>query len=161
MFKVSFKETKDNLSKIIEKKGKTTTVTLKGVVKLPAFWESLPKCIYKWLLVVSKIELYENLYDNTLTIFAEGTAMCHEDDKYDSLLGERLAEARAKCKIYKFFFTLCDNLYEYYSTILFGSGGVVDSGEGDCVAKDLKKYEDLYNREIKHIEDLLASKENG
>ena len=77
------------------------------------------------------------------------------------MLGERLAEARAKLKIYKFFYNLCDKLYEYYSKILFGPHGVVDSGEGSCIGRDLKKYEDLYIKETHHIGELLKDKSNG
>jgi hypothetical protein len=49
-------------------------------------------------------ELYENIANNTLIIFSQGTSRCMDGDKFDSLLGERLAEARAKYVIYKFFY---------------------------------------------------------
>ena len=161
IFKVSFKETKDNPSKVVYKAGLNVNVVLKGKVELPDFWPLVPPEIQEWVANQTKIELFENMSDNTLTIFSEGLAKCRKDDKYDSLLGERLAEARAKYQIYKFFYSLCDKLYEYYGKILFGPHGVVDCGEGSCIGRDLKKYEGLYNKEAHHIEELLASKENG
>jgi hypothetical protein len=161
IFKVSFKETENNPSKAVYKAGRVTNVILKGVVELPHFWHLMPPDICEWIATRTKVEIYENMANNTLIIHSEGIAKCREDDHYDSILGERLAEARAKYQIYKFFYSLCDKLYEYYSKILFGPRGVVDCGEGSCIGRDLKKYEDLYVKEAHHIEELIASKENG
>jgi hypothetical protein len=161
IFKVSFKETEKSPSRVEQKVGRTTTVILKGTIKLPAFWKNMPDEIVKWIEGRQKVEGYENMADNTLILYSTGIAKCHEEDKYDSLLGERLAEARAKYCIYKFFYDLCSKLEEYYNNILYGPCGVVDSGSGSCIARDLKKYEDLCIRESHHIEELLASKNNG
>ena len=161
VFKVSFKETEKSPSKVTQKVGKTTTVILRGVVELPAFWKHLPEEIIKWIEGRQKVEGYENLADNTLIIYSTGVSKCNPDDKYDSLLGERLAEARAKYCIYKFFYNLCRKLEEYYSNILYGRCGVADSGSGSCIVRDLKKYEGLCIRESHHIGELLASKHNG
>ena len=161
IFKVSFKETAKHPSKVVTKVGVTTTVILKGAVKLPEFFSSIPVDIMEWVSNQKKVEIYEDMATQTMLLFSTGIAKCHEDDKYDSLLGERLAEARAKYHIYKFFYDLCSKLEEYYNNILYGPCGVVDSGSGSCIARDLKKYEDLCIRESHHIEELLASKNNG
>ena len=161
IFKVSFKETSKNPSKAVTKVGLTTTVILRGVIKLPAFWKHLPEEIIKWIEGRQKVEGYENLADNTLIIYSTGVSKCNPDDKYDSLLGERLAEARAKYCIYKFFYDLTTKLYDYYGRIMFGDEGLVDSGHGSCLAQDMKKYEDLCIREAHHIGELLANKDNG
>lgn len=161
LFKVSFKETEKNPSRMVVKKGRTTIVTLKGVVQLPKFWANIPQEIFDWVYWQNKVELYEHMAEGKLYIFSEGEAKCHEEDKYDSLLGERLAEARAKYCIYKFFFDFTDKLYNYYNQILFGEDGVVDSGKGSCLAQDVKKYEGLCIREAHHIGELLKDKENG
>ena len=161
VFKVSFKETEKSPSKVTQKVGKTTTVILRGVVELPAFWKHLPEEIIKWIEGRQKVEGYENLADNTLIIYSTGISKCNPDDKYDSLLGERLSEARAKYHIYKFFYDLTSKLYDYYGKIMFGDTGVVDSGHGSCLAQDIKKYEGLCIRESHHIGELLASKHNG
>jgi hypothetical protein len=161
IFKVSFKETPKQPSKAVTKVGLITTVILNGIVDLPEFFDYIPTEIMDWIGHQKKVEIYEDMANHTIQIFSTGMAKCHEDDKYDSLLGERLAEARAKYQIYKFFYYLCDKLYEYYSKILFGPSGVVDCGEGSCISRDLKKYEGLYIKEAHHIGELLASKENG
>ena len=161
IFKVSFKETEASPSKIVEKKGKTTTVTLKGVVKLPSFWSYIPSHIMDWVANQKYVELYEDISNNTLIVYSEYIARCVEGDKYESLLGERLAEAHAKYYIYKFFYDLTSKLYDYYNKIMFGDAGIVDSGHGSCLACDIKKYEGLCIRESHHIEELLAGKDNG
>ncbi len=158
MFKVSFKETENNPSKVVYKAGMITNVILKGTMELPEFWHNIPQEIMEWIAVQRKVELYEDVAHAILIIHSEGKSKCRRDDKYDTLLGERLAEARAKYCIYKFFYDLCARLFDYYNKILFGSAGVVDSGSGNCIARDLKKYEALCIRESHHIGELLASK---
>jgi hypothetical protein len=96
--------------------------------------------------------------NNILIIHSEGIAKCKEGDKYDSVLGERLAESRAKYCIYKFFYGLTSKLYDYYNKIMFGDAGIVDGGHGSCLAQDLKKYEGLYIRESHHIGELLKDR---
>ena len=161
IFKVSFKEAAKDPSKAVTKVGLTTTVILKGIVKLPEFFDKIPADIMEWIGHQKKVEVYENMADQTMIVFSTGMAKCHEKDKYDSLLGERLAEARAKYCIYKFFYDLTTKLYDYYNRIMFGDAGLVDSGHGSCLAQDLKKYEGLCTREAHHIGELLASKDNG
>ena len=161
IFKVSFKETAKHPSKAVTKVGLTTTVILKGEVKLPEFFDRIPIDIIEWIVHQKKVEIYDDMANQMMYVFSTGMSKCREDDKYDSLLGEGLAEARAKYQIYKFFYSLCDKLYEYYNKILFGPVGVVDCGEGSCIGRDLKKYGDLYVKEAHHIEELIASKENG
>ena len=107
------------------------------------------------------ISLKENVDTNTFDIAVFGHAKCHEEEKFDYVFGERLAEARAKYRIYKFFYALCNKLEEYYSNILYGPCGVADSGSGSCIARDMKKYEGLCIRESHHIGELLKSRENG
>ena len=161
IFKVSFKETPKQPSKAVTKVGLTTTVILKGAVKLPEFFDRIPTDIMEWIGHQKKVEIYEDMANHTMQIFSTGMAKCHEDDKYDSLLGERLAEARAKYAIYKFFYDLTSKLYNYYDRIMFGNQGVVCSGTGSCIAQDIKKYKELGIKEAHHIGELLASKENG
>lgn len=160
MFKVSFKETENSPSKVVYKAGRITDVILKGTVELPDFWHLLPPDICEWVATRTKVEIYENVSNNTLIIHSEGRSRCRSDDKYDVLLGERLAEARAKYCIYKFFYNLTSKLFDYYNEIMFGSQGVVCNGNGSCLAQDVKKYETLCIRESHHIGELLASKDN-
>lgn len=162
LFKVSFKDSPKNPSKAVVVTGKRTVVLLSGTVKFPKFWKHVPNEIIEWMTDQGHlISGDEDIATNTFHLKAMGKARCHEEEEFDYKFGERLAEARAKLKIYKFFYNLCDKLYEYYSKILFGPRGVVDFGEGSCIGRDLKKYEDLYIKEARHIGELLKDKSNG
>ena len=157
MFKVSFKETDDCPSKLVEKVGKTTIVMYKGIVRLPKFWWYLPKDIMEWVKYRDSLEIYENVANNTLIVYAKGKTKCAEGDTYDSLLGERIAEAKAKMVIYKFFADLCQRIYRYYGKLLTGDRSIVPLVDGG-VAGDLLKYRKLYMIEKEHIKTLV---ENG
>ena len=154
MFKVSFNDS----SRKVFKEGRETTVILRGTVKLPEFWHSLPQSIMDWIANRKNLEVYENLVNNYLIIYSSGISRCHKDDKYDSILGERVAEGRAKLYIYRFFCTLCMKIERYYNKILFGTP-IVDSGDGDCLMADIKKYTDFCIREAHHLGELLKDKE--
>lgn len=146
MFKISFKEEDNCPCKIVEKAGKVTTVIYKGTVRLPKIWWYLPKEIFEWIKHRDCLEIYENVANNTLIVYARGKARCADGDVYDSLKGERIAEAKAKKVIYKFFAGLCHRIYSYYEGIF------VD------VLGDRKKYSELCQVEKEHIDKLL---ENG
>lgn len=161
IFKVSFKDTDEKAYRVVQKVGTTTTVVLRGVTKLPAFWKQLPEPILKWIGERKNVELYEDNVNNTLIIYSLGEAKCNKDDSYNSIFGERLAEARAKYHIYKFIYTLTYKLYNYYNRIMFGDSEVIDRGHGSCLARDVEKYEGLCIRESHHIGELLASRDNG
>lgn len=160
IFKVSFKETPNNPSKAVYKAGRVTNVILKGVVELPNFWHLMPPDICEWVATQTKVELYEDMANNTLIIHSEGTAKCKEEDKYDSILGERIAESRAKYCIYKFFYGLCLRLSDYYGKIMFGNNPVAATDNKGLMGC-LEKYKGLCIRESHHVGELLASKENG
>lgn len=161
MFKVSFKETANNPSKAVIKTGRVTTVMLRGYTELPHFWPLMPPDINEWIAEQTKVELYEDMAKGAMLIHSEGLSKCMEGDKYDSLLGERLAESRAKMHIYKFFYDLCCKLYDYYNEILFGNEGVVATGDSGSLERTMVKYEKLYGRELSHQHELLKGKENG
>lgn len=157
MFKVSFKED-ECPSKVVEKVGKVTTVMFKGTVKLPKIWWYLPQEILKWIKYRDSLEIYENVANNTLIVYAKGKTKCAEGDTYDSLLGERIAEAKAKMVIYKFFADLCQRIYRYYEELLTGDRSLSVPPANGGVAGDLLKYRKLYMIEKEHIKTLV---ENG
>ena len=155
MFKVSFKEAK-RPSKVTIKRGNDTKVIIQGLVKLPKFFDNIPPEISDWISSRKKVEIYENMATHTLIIYSTGKVRCRPEDKYDTILGERLAESKAKRHIYKFFFDLCSKLFDYYGELLYGNA-IVDPGSGNCLVNDLRKYETLYHREIDHFSELLNS----
>lgn len=160
MFKVSFKETPANPSKLVQRLGNLTHVLIKGTCKLPAFWKYIPEDIAEWIGQQKHVELYEDIAANQLIVYSEGVAMCHPDDKFDSILGERLAESRAKEDIYKFFLRLTTKLTSYYKGIIFGVGSEEDTMK-DCLIKDKLDYGEFYCREREHQVELLDNKSNG
>ena len=160
MFKVSFKETPKNPSKLVTKMGNETTVMLRGTCDLPAFWKYIPEEIVKWIEGQAHVESYEDIVNNQLIIYAKGISKCHPEDKYDTVFGERMAESRAKECIYKFFCGLCYRLEEYYQKILFGGYGVVDTTNQGVVGAYIK-YEKLWQHEKHHQVELLQNKVHG
>ena len=162
IFKVSFKETKNNPTKVTVVTGRKVATMIHGTVALPRFFKHIPEEIVDWITEEQKyISGEEDIATNTFHIKASGYAACHEDDVFDYVFGDRLAEARAKYKMYKFFYEFTSKLYDYYNRLLFGDVGIADSGHGSCLAQDVKKYEGLCIREAHHIGELLESKENG
>ena len=160
MFKVSFKETPKNPSKLVTKMGNETTVMLRGTCKLPDFFKYIPEDIMDWIAHQVHVEGYEDVANNQLIIYAKGVSKCHPEDKYDTVFGERMAESRAKECIYKFFYGLCYRLEEYYQKILFGDNGVVNSTNHGVVGAYIK-YEKLWQHEKHHQVELLQDKVNG
>lgn len=162
LFKVSFKDSPKNPSKAVVVTGKRTVVLLSGTVKFPKFWKHVPNEIIEWMTDQGHlISGDEDIATNTFHLKAMGKARCHEEEEFDYKFGERLAEARAKLKIYKFFYSLCKRLLEYYHKILYGGGSEVNGNCKNCLAADFMKYKALYLRESQHIEELLKDRSNG
>lgn len=160
MFKVSFKDTDKNYSKYVVVVGREVKVVLSGIILLPPIWQFMPNEIRDWLLSKTTLDYgEEDLARNSFHVRTVGKASCHENDSFDYILGERIAESRAKIKLYTFLYKLCYRFYEYYCNILFGTI-VVDIGCDNCLANDIKKYESLLNKEKKHLEQLLRGKED-
>ena len=160
MFKVSFKETPKNPYKLVTKLGNETTVLLRGTVDLPAFWKYIPEEICEWIAHQTHIEGYEDISKNQLIIYSRGIAKCHPEDKYNTVLGERMAESRAKYFIYKFFYNLCYRLEDYYQELLFGKGNSVVNETMHGIVGDFIKYEKLCDRERHHQVELLRGEKH-
>jgi len=158
MFKVSFKETPKNPYKLVTKVGGETTVLLKGTVELPAFWKYMPEEICEWIAHQAHIEGYEDTSKNQLIIYSRGIAKCHPEDHYDTVLGERMAESRAKYFIYKFFYDLSVKLSVYYGAILYGTNNAIPPTNNTVgILADLNKYQELCIREELHQSELLEA----
>ena len=156
MFKVSFKDTEKSPSKVVTKAGNITKVILRGTIALPDFWKYMPEHIDNWLKYYRHVDGYEDISRNRLTLFAKGVAKCNPDDHYDTVLGERLAEARAKYVIYKLLYDLTPKLSQYYMTILYGNKKPVANQEPvEGILKDVDKYKQLCLREKQHQLKLL------
>ena len=153
MYKVSFT---DDFKKVERFNNKVTKVTLKGTIKNAYALDGLniPQSFYEWMI---------NSWGDTDTIEVSGIAIRSDKDKDDPVLGERLAEARAKLKIYKLMKTFCYKMLKYYALKLYGiktnNTITVKASEqesyNDSLLKAYKKYDRLIDVENTHIKQLL------
>ena len=153
MYKVSFT---DDFKKVERFNNKVTKVTLKGSINdlFILNGPDVPRPIIDWVI---------NSWGDTDTIKVSGIAVRNDKDKDDPVLGERLAEARAKLKIYKLMKTFCYKMLEYYALKLYGiktnNTITVKASEqesyDDSILKAYKKYDRLVDVENIHIKQLL------
>lgn len=158
MLKVSFKDKEGCPAKKVEVfNDKATVITLTGVVKAPEWWWKIPKEIHKWMTNHPSVEVYDNLLGNVI-VKVIGKSICSDEDEFNPVLGERIAEARAKKKLYGFMLTLTKKLICYYHNLLYGKFTVKVEGEtaDSCIYKEMEKYSVLYGAELEHLRNLLA-----
>ena len=155
MYKVSFT---DNFKKVERFNNKVTKVTLEGIINNIYTHDpiSIPTPVFEWM--ASIIGPHINI------IKMSGTAVRNNKDKDDPVLGERLAEARAKLKIYKFMKTFCNKMLKYYKLKLYGikaNNKVIintdpeELSRNDSLLKAYMKYDRLIDVENTHIKQLL------
>lgn len=154
MYKVSFT---DDFKKVERFNNKVTKVTLKGTIKNAWALDDLniPQSIYDWMR--------NNNCKDLDTLEVSGIAIRSDNDKDDPVLGERLAEARAKLKIYKFMRTFCHKMLKYYALKLYGITtnsaitlrAIDQESYDDSLQKAYKKYSKLVDVENTHIKQLL------
>ena len=152
MYKVSFT---NDFKKVERFSNKVTKVTLKGTIKNAWALDDLniPQPIYDWMR--------DNNCKDLDTLEVSGFAVRSDNDKDDPVLGERLAEARAKLKIYKFMKTFCNKMLKYYTLKLYGTKAsnntivIKVNPEKDSLFKAYMKYDELVNVENTHIKQLL------
>lgn len=162
MFKVSFKDKPNDPSKYVVRVGNRIVVVLKGTVALPDFFKHIPEEIITWITDEQKLIWgEEDIANNIFHLKTKGISICHENDTFDYVLGERIAESRAKMRIYKFFYELTSKLFDYYSELLFGTEIPTEKGSNGSIERTASKYQELCVREHEHLEKLLASKDNG
>ena len=161
MFKVSFKESPKCPSKLVTKMGNETTVMFKGTVSLPPLWKHIPSEVVGWIENQRHIEGYEDIAKNQLIIYSKGVSKCSPNDHYDTILGERLAESRAKYFIYKFIHDLCSRLADYYEKVLYGNSIPIVDTPNEGLTADISKYDKLCRREKQHQLELLNTTVNG
>lgn len=150
MYKVSFT---DDFKKVERFNNKVTKVTLEGFINDVYDENSIPTPIFAWMV--------DNIGQHVSIIKMTGTAVRNDKDKDDPVLGERLAEARAKLKIYKFMRTFCHKMLEYYTLKLYGTKAsnntivIKVNPEKDSLFKAYMKYDRLIDVENTHIKQLL------
>ena len=154
MLKVSFK---DDYKDVVVFQDKVTVVTLTG--KLVMELEHIPHHIWTWALEHPSVDVSVTYHDGheCWILKASGKAKCHKDDTPNPKLGERIAESRAKIRIYKFMRTLCLKLHDSYSTLLTGTDAAAFDYNINLpsINQSYSKYCGLLSREKSHLIDLL------
>lgn len=157
MWKVSFK---DPMYKKVQKfNDRVTVVTLKGDLRIPMeVMNSMPKKMWDWMTdkINPRVKVYH--WQGIINVIVTGKAVRSKEDKDDPVLAERIAECRAKIKLYKFIYTLLMNYTEYYATLLKGKEWSFENtpvNDSTCIAYIYNKYTRLYINEKKHLEELL------
>ena len=161
MFKVSFIDYDGPCKKVQTFNDKVTVVTLKGRMALPDWWYNIPSDILDWVRRHPSVDAWESLANNELVIVVQGKTVRAEEDEDNPVLAERIAESKAKIKLYKFLRKLCDKLFRYYHNIVYGNLKVTyqSSCAGiftDYLLKASIKYIDLWIRELEHLDKLLG-----
>lgn len=112
--------------------GRCTLCTLTGILPIDMY-ELYPN-IFQWANEHPEVKV-KPISADQMQLIATGKSLQAETDSYDKVLGERIAESRAKRKLYKFCHTLCnmyinkqlvetvdrfqearENFYRYYTT---------------------------------------------
>ena len=163
MFKVSF----DKDSKKVQTfNNKVTIVTIIGEMSFPPeVWAVSPINVANWMWHHPSIDAsWGNCTKDTeiINLKVSAKSVCAEEDAFDSIIGYRIAETKAKIKLYKFVHNLCEMLMKQYYDVMYGNAEfdiIRESHEEtpkDCLYLTCKKYRDLWIKESYHLGKLLT-----
>jgi hypothetical protein len=162
MLKVSFKE---DCMKVQTFNDRATVVTMVGQMTIPAnLWQIFPEDITYWIWKHQEIDATWGAYTKNKEVFRlefSGKSVCAEEDIFNAVTGQRIAESRAKIKLYKFMHNLCESLMKYYYAIMYGNAEFDVIREShmeapkDCLYLTCKKYRELWIKESHHLGKLL------
>lgn len=149
MIKATFDNKK---KKVVIYNERVTIVTLEGQIKNIPYECFLT--LSKWLDTQSNVTIESKFYHScsAMHFTVEGKAKRNPDDEFDPVLGERLAESRAKLKLYRFLYRVCDYCYKYYTKQLYGYEGSL---------RGRKKYDELIITEKEHFNTLNGTGTEG
>ena len=163
MFKVSF----DKDSKKVQTfNNRVTVVTIVGKMAIPSeVWAVFPGKIISWMYQHPSIDAAWftcTKSEEVIRIEFSGKSVCAKEDTFDSIIGYRIAETRAKIKLYKFVHNLCEKLMKQYYDVMYGNAEFDIIGEShteapkDCLYLTCKKYRELWIKESYHLGKLLT-----
>ena len=159
MFKINFK---GDFKKVETFNDGATIVTLTGRMIIPNFIEDcLPNSVWEWVNNHPSVKvLGANLTQYYCWLIkVQGKSVCAKDDTFDVKTGERIAESRAKIKLYKFMQSMTTQLCEYYYALVYGKQGKAVSNflhpNDDSLYATNKRYTGLLDHERHHLIKLL------
>lgn len=156
MIKVSFNN--DSYKKVERFNDKVTIVTLKGIVELPdCLVYAMPMGIVDWLKLYPDLEISYNGIER-ITIISKGKTIRDDKDKDNPILAERIAESKAKIKIYGFIINFISKYIIAYNKILTGHKDAILSEHEevpDSLYGLLFKYDGFFDKEKSHLRELI------
>lgn len=162
MLKVSFKK---DCMKVQTFNDRATVVTMVGQMTVPvSLWQIFPEDIAHWMWNHQEIDATWgacNKDKEVIRLEFSGKSVCAEEDIFNAVTGQRIAESRAKIKLYKFMHNLCESLMKYYYAIMYGNAEFDVIREShmeapkDCLYLTCKKYRELWIKESNHLVELL------
>lgn len=158
--KVSFKR---DYKDVVVFQDKVTVVTLTGKVVMPEWSDQMPHEINTWISLHPSVDTDVHWIKDSfvMTIKASGKSKCHSEDTPNAIIGERIAESRAKIRLYRFMYTLTRKLLQHYFTTMYGNREVDMVREShteppkDCVWLACRKYKSLLIKESHHLGKLM------
>lgn len=143
---------------------KVTLVTLTGRLLIYYYEQckkghnmGLPWFIGRWASTHKGVEVIEDYSSGEYIITAIGKTIRHDSDKDSPVYAERIAEAKAKIKIYKFAKTYYKMLLECYLDHAFGGEPIKINvnPKRHSLMQYYLKYCMLYDKEVTHLNCLL------
>jgi hypothetical protein len=158
MFKVSFI---GDFKDVQVFNAKATVVTLTGRFDMPEWWNNIPDEVYDWVDTHPSVNVNESWGTGEVILDVQGKAVCHEDDTFNAIIGERIAESKAKFRIYKFMHNMCEMLMKHYYGVMYGNAEFDIIKEShteepkDCLFLTCIRYRELMIKESHHLGELL------
>lgn len=156
MLKVSFK---GNFKRVKRLCDNIIQVSLSGTMHIP---EDLiiADSVYSYIGWKKRfgpcLRVYYDDRSKEVLIEVKGEAKRHPDDEDNVVIGERIAEARAKIKLYKFMYHLCEALANHYNRILNGFDiPLRKTYSSDSILEKRSFYQSLWIKESQHLGKLL------
>lgn len=146
---------------------KTTVVTLTGTLILEnkAIWQ-LP--ILDYLHESHNPEADFNIANDSIVLTVIGKAVKAEEDTFDPIVGERIAEARAKIRLYSFIKNFRGKYIQHCMETIMGKSpkgkpkrdwieilSALETLPGSMM-EDYIRYASLEEREEEHLKELLS-----
>lgn len=149
MIKLSFKNEKDG--KVVENhNNKVVKVTMEACLKGIDYWEDVPSDICK---KVSAHSAFYGVPGLNLVMMAQGKAKCSDKDVFDLEKGTRIAEARAKIKLFRFSLWVLGMLIDHYEAMLGGKYAMTEGTRGFLEAH--ANFSILLGHEKEHLKKLM------
>lgn len=106
------------------------------------------------------VEILNSLEFYSTRVF-QGVAVCSENDIFDPVIGERIAESRAKIQLFKFMKDFTKDILASYKKLLTGypDNEILHTKHGiadDSLIATVEKYKFLYIQEKEHLNKLLG-----